>query len=352
MIGHPSYFRHDEKDVETVIHIDDGIIAGPPAEVAEIKQILPGNVSMKDMGSIDKHGNKFLGKIIKRTEKGFTIQADPEFYDRLLEETGLDQGVSSPTLGTNAMKPAEWEKEAWDEDLDKDSDKHYRKRVGMLRWLVAERPDIMFDAKNVSENLQSPRYRHWQQVKRIVRYLAGTRDYVQKIEVNSDVIANKSVNEHSLVGWSDTDFAGDVECRRSPSCAVLRLGGEAEMYGILLVTFEGLSIRSLLRELGSSVELTTMTDSDAGRAMCNRKCYGKLKHVNIRFLWNQDAVAKKKATLKREPSISCVADLGTKHFTMERFEALRKMVDMEAINDRNGVRFFVRSRVTRMRHLN
>ena len=28
---------HGEKDVEIVIHIDDGIIAGPPAQMAEIK---------------------------------------------------------------------------------------------------------------------------------------------------------------------------------------------------------------------------------------------------------------------------------------------------------------------------
>ena len=48
-------------------------------------------------------------------------------------------------------------------------------------------------------------------------------------------------------------------------------------------------------------------------------------------------MAKKKVTLKREPSISNVADLGTKHFTKERFEALCKMVDMDAINDRNSV---------------
>ena len=249
------------------------------------------------------------------------------------------------------MKPtAEWEKEAWDEVLEKDSHKHYRKTVRMLRWLEAQRPDIMFDVKNVSEILQSPKYRHRQQVKRIVRYLAGTRDSVQKIEVNSEVFANKSANEHSLVGWSDTDFAGNVESRRSTSYAVPRLNGavihthsceqtliatstaEAEMYGILSVTFEGFSIRLLLRELGSSVELTTMTDSDAGRAVCRRRGCGKLQHVNIRFLWPRE-----KVTLKREPSISNVADLGTKHFTKERFEALRKMVDMEAISVRNSV---------------
>ena len=73
----------------------------------------------------------------------------------------------------------------------------------------------MFDVKNVSDYLQSPKYRHWEQVKRIVRYLAGTRDCVHKIDVNSEVIAVKSVDEDSLVGWSDTDFAGDVESRRS-----------------------------------------------------------------------------------------------------------------------------------------
>ena len=119
----------------------------------------------------------------------------------------------------------------------------------------------MSDLKNVSENLQSPKYRHWQQVKGMVRYLAGTLDYIQKIQVNSEVILDKNVDQHSLVDWRDRDSAGDVESRRSTSCAVLRSDGavihthsrkqtliatstaEAEMYGILSVSFEGLSSR-------------------------------------------------------------------------------------------------------------
>ena len=84
MVGHPAYFWHDEKDVEIVIHIDDGIIAGPPAQMAEIKQILQGKVSMQDLGSIDKHSKKYLGKIIKRTTRGFTIQGRPGVLRRKL----------------------------------------------------------------------------------------------------------------------------------------------------------------------------------------------------------------------------------------------------------------------------
>ena len=52
MVGHPAYFRHDEKDVDIVIHIDDSIIAGPPAQMAEIKQRLQGKVFMKDWAAL------------------------------------------------------------------------------------------------------------------------------------------------------------------------------------------------------------------------------------------------------------------------------------------------------------
>ena len=79
------------------------------------------------------------------------------------------------------------------------------------------------DAKNVSENLKYTKYRHWQQVKRMIQYLAGIRYRVQKIEVNNEVVVGKSIDQHFLVGWSDTDFAGDVESRTRISCAVLRL---------------------------------------------------------------------------------------------------------------------------------
>ena len=65
-----------------MFHDDGGMIAGPSAQVTEIKQTLQGKVAMKDLGSIDEHGKEHLGKVIKRTTKGFTIQADPEFYDR------------------------------------------------------------------------------------------------------------------------------------------------------------------------------------------------------------------------------------------------------------------------------
>ena len=39
--------------------------------MTEIKQTLQGKVAMKDSGSIDEHGKKCLGKIIKMSTEGF-----------------------------------------------------------------------------------------------------------------------------------------------------------------------------------------------------------------------------------------------------------------------------------------
>ena len=57
-VGHPAYFRHDEEDVEIVIHIDDGIIAHPPAEIMFDVKNVSGNfavskVSMMATGQAD-----------------------------------------------------------------------------------------------------------------------------------------------------------------------------------------------------------------------------------------------------------------------------------------------------------
>ena len=50
-------------------------------------------------------------------------------------------------------------------------------------------------------------------------------------------------------------------------------------------------------------------------------------------------MAKKKVMLRREPSASNVADLGTKHFTKERFETLRGMADILQAGSRNIVKY-------------
>ena len=85
----------------------------------------------------------------------------------------------------------------------------YQSAVGSLLYLsTGTRPDIAFAVGNVARFSSSPTTRHWTGVKRILRYLKGTS--------NLGLHYLNSVDE-DLVGYSDSDWAGDLDDRRSVS---------------------------------------------------------------------------------------------------------------------------------------
>lgn len=71
----------------------------------------------------------------------------------------------------------------------------------------------------VSRYLNKHDENHWRAVKRILKYLAGS--------VNFGILYQASENNFFLIGFSDSDFAGDVETRRSTSGFVFCLAGGA-----------------------------------------------------------------------------------------------------------------------------
>ena len=83
--------------------------------------------------------------------------------------------------------------------------------------MVCTRPDISHVVGVVSEYMENPRKEHWNAVKWVLRYLRGTSDYC--ITFNS--------NRDSVCGFVDSDFAGDLDKRRSTSGYVFTLVGRA-----------------------------------------------------------------------------------------------------------------------------
>lgn len=86
------------------------------------------------------------------------------------------------------------------------SNKPYREAVESLMFAATvSRSDIMFAVSQVSRFLNNPGLEHWAAVKRILKYLQGTRDMV---------IVYKA-DDAELVVYLDADFAGDCDSRRS-----------------------------------------------------------------------------------------------------------------------------------------
>ena len=89
--------------------------------------------------------------------------------------------------------------------------------VGSLMYaMVCTRPDIAQAVSVVSRFLATPGKRHWNVVKWILRWLQGAK--------NKGLMYYKS--ERSIIcGYVDSDYAGDLEKRRSITGYVFTLSG-------------------------------------------------------------------------------------------------------------------------------
>ena len=91
----------------------------------------------------------------------------------------------------------------------------FRRLLGSLRYLTSTRPDISYGVGLISRFMDSLRQYHLQAGKRILRNVKGTL---------GDGIFYSSATKVEFVGYTDSDWAGDTEGRKSTSGFVFHLG--------------------------------------------------------------------------------------------------------------------------------
>ena len=103
-----------------------------------------------------------------------------------------------------------------DEEYKYESCVQYVNVVGSLMYLmVCTRLEISHVVGVVSIYMESPRKEHWVAMKWVLRYLIGTSNYCITFYGTSD----------EIFGYVDSDFAGDLNKRRSTSSYVFTLVG-------------------------------------------------------------------------------------------------------------------------------
>lgn len=95
---------------------------------------------------------------------------------------------------------------------------YFKQIVGSLMYLTATRPDVMFVVGLISRYMENPTELHLQVAKRVLRYLKGTLDFG---------IFYKKGGNNELIAYTDSDYAGDLEDRKSTSGYVFLLSSEA-----------------------------------------------------------------------------------------------------------------------------
>ena len=187
----------------------------------------------------------------------------------------------------------------------------YFSAVGSLMYaMLCTRLDICYAIELVSRYQSNPGQKHWQAVKRILRYLKGTLDYSLQYQ-GSDM---------SLVGYSDADWSGDLDERKSTSGYVFLLNNgaiswcskkqtcialstmEAEFIACSAAVQEAIWLKRFLEHLGICGEkispILINCDSQAAIAYTkDPKYHSKTKHIDTKYNFVRDAIAQKSVSV-------------------------------------------------------
>ncbi|XP_040869041.1 secreted RxLR effector protein 161-like [Glycine max] len=93
----------------------------------------------------------------------------------------------------------------------------YVSAVGSLMYAqVCTRPDIVFIVGVLGRYLSNPGLQHWKAMKRVMQYLKRTKGYI---------LAYQKSDNLEIIGYSDFDFAGYQDIKRSTSRYIYMLAG-------------------------------------------------------------------------------------------------------------------------------
>ena len=92
---------------------------------------------------------------------------------------------------------------------------------------------------------------------------------------------------------------------------------------------EGIGLQTLARDLGWSLGLRLFVDSSAAKAIASRKGLGKVRHLEVRHLWLQQAVRQKKVVLRKVLGKENPSDLLTKGLSIIGIEKLLGLMNAQ-----------------------
>ncbi|KAH9113223.1 hypothetical protein LEN26_000145 [Aphanomyces euteiches] len=224
----------------------------------------------------------------------------------------------------------------------------YRQGVGSLMYLMlGTRPDLAFAVQSLSRFLHRPGRKHFGQMKRVMRYVAGTMNY-------GLLYHGQQLN---LSGYTDSDYAANPDNRKSISgyCTfvgkclvswssqaqriVAQSTTEAEYIALAQCAKEVLFMRTLNSELGNPVKAGSIIRADNQPAMataCNPVNHSRTKHIDVRYHFVRERIQLEELKLEYVSSKENLADLFTKPLGASLYLPLRDKLGLTPTTAPNG----------------
>lgn len=323
---HTLFVKKEENNILIVsLYVDDLIYTGNSISMLEeFKSSMMMEFSMTDLGKM----KYFLGVEVIQDDRGIFIN-----QQKYAEEILVKYDMQSCNAVKNPIVPGhKLTKVGAGDAVDPTA---FKQLVGSLRYLTATRPDLIYSVNLVSRYMENPNEQHVLAAKRILRYVKGTSNYG---------IRYKQGEGEKLVGFVDSDYAGDVADRKSTSGYVFMLGGgavswaskkqpivtlsttEAEFVSAAYGACQGVWLRNILEEIGCAQGDGTVLfcdNSSTIKLSKNPVLHGRSKHIHVRFHFLRELVNDGVILLDYCTTQEQVSDIMTKAVKREVFEKLR-----------------------------
>jgi len=187
----------------------------------------------------------------------------------------------------------------------------YWEAIGSLMYAaLGTRPDIMFTVMFLSQFMQNPGRPHWEEVKRVFRYLKGTIDLWLVIgaggnwtwaeedkweriglEGFSDADGALQHHRHSISGYVFTIDGGAVSWSSKKQSLVALSTTKAKYIAATHAAKEAMWIRMFLAKVARPLTRPTTlycNNQSAISVLKNDQYHARTKHIDIRYHFIQD----------------------------------------------------------------
>lgn len=316
--------RKDEKLTILAIHVDDGLIVGEDMEYVEATMKHLGEAfEMKEMDV-----GCFLGLQIQQNENKSIFIHQTSYAKKVLEKFNMS------ACNTVSM-PSDPNQTLYSLDDSEVSSYPYRELIGSLMYLaIGTRADIAYAVGVASRFMEKPTVMHERAVKRILKYLKNTLTF--GILFSSD-------KNNNLYAYSDADYAGDIDTRRSTSGSVFMYASgaiswnsarqksvsasttESEYIAASLCVRELTWVKQLFTEIFNSDALKVklyMDNQSAIRLIKNPEFHKRTKHIDVAYHMIREKYEQQLFCLEYISTKEMLADIFTKSLPSPTFKYL------------------------------
>ncbi|GJV89252.1 ribonuclease H-like domain, reverse transcriptase, RNA-dependent DNA polymerase [Tanacetum coccineum] len=326
------YTRTERESILLVgVYVDDLIITGTPKrEIDKFKDQMKEIFEMSDLGLLAY----YLG--IEVTQSGGDISIKQSAYARkILKEAGMlesNETIIPMDPGTRLMKTAEGTMV---------NSTEYRSLIGCLRYLLHTRPDLSYSVGLLSRFMQEPKEQHMKAIKKVLRYVKGTKDYG---------ITYKHNGGNKIYGYSDSSYGVNTQEGKGTTGIIFYYGEspiswstqkqatvalsscESEFIAATAAATQALWLKRLLSRLTHSDEekITILVDNKSAIAlMKNPVFHGRSKHIDTKYHFIRECVERDDIQVEFVSGDYQKADILTKALPKIRFLTMRQLIGLK-----------------------